>query len=370
MHRPKAGAQGALGPLAALGLSVAALILSTAAGALLVAGLAASPAPAQEGTAPAQEGAAPAGAADAAKDKGEDAPVFFLRDSSKIAGRPKLDALEVQTSYGTLKVPLDQIVRIRFARRLSPEAREKIEKLVGDLGHDDFDVREAAMTALREAGPSALEALKKASRSQNEEVKNRAEILIGELGQAAGEAKPGADSLPPLSGPEDEVMTAKMTVKGVVPHSEFLIDSRYGELKVATADLAGVLFRSLGPTSGKFDVPASNQPPGNWLDTKLDLEKGQKLKIEATGQTHVRNYGVVAGPDGNREWGGTSFQNLPMLSLVGKIGKKGQAFLVGGNHSSKVRAAGRLYLAVVAFSPNPGGVTGSYQARVQASGGD
>ena len=38
-----------------------------------------------------------------------------------------------------------------------------------------------------------------------------------------------------------------MTIKGVIPVKEFLIQSRYGELKVATADLAAYARESFVP---------------------------------------------------------------------------------------------------------------------------
>jgi len=298
-------------------------------------------------------------------------PVFYLRDKSKIAGAPKFESLEVNTQYGTLSIPRDQILKIRFARRVAPELKAKIDGHIADLGNEDFDKREAATEALREIGIQALEALRAAARSTSEEVKNRASSLVEEIAKRTPEASPLSDeTVPGLSGTDDEVTTIRMTVKGLIPLDQFSIESRYGELKVATADLSGVVFRSTGPQGLKIDIAPSYQPPGNWLDTKFDVEKGQRLKIEASGTVNVRNYGVSSGPDGNRDWGGTTFQNFPMLALVGKIGKRGQAFLIGTNHTSKTKAAGRLYLAVVTFSPNPGGANGSYKVSVQASGGE
>ena len=52
------------------------------------------------------------------------------------------------------------------------------EKLVEQLGHPAFPVRERATKALRERGPEALPALRKAMESKDEEVRKRAESLI------------------------------------------------------------------------------------------------------------------------------------------------------------------------------------------------
>ncbi|HVR74040.1 MAG TPA: HEAT repeat domain-containing protein [Planctomycetota bacterium] len=324
------------------------------------------------GAAPDTAGAAnaPGSSAAGAEDKGP-APVFFLRDRSKIAGHPRLEALEVETQYGALSIPADQLVRVRFSRRLAEDVRARIEGLISDLGDEDFDKREAATKALEELGSPALDLLRGAAKSPDEEIKNRAEILLGKINEKAPEStNDSEDVLTNLDGQDDEIITSRMTIKGRIPRTEFLIDSLYGELRVATADLGGIVFRATGPTSTKVSVPSTHSPPGNWFDTKFEVERGQKLKIEATGQVSVRNYGILAGPDGNRDWGGTSFNNLPMLSLVGKIGKRGQPFLIGNSYQGKAKGAGRLYLAVVPFSPNPGGASGSYNATIQATGGE
>jgi hypothetical protein len=302
----------------------------------------------------------------------EHVPISHLRDKSKITGWPQIESLQVETPYGTLIVPRDQLVRVRFARRLPPDLRAKIEQLIDALGDEDFDKREAATQGLKEIGPPALGFLKKATKSSNEEVKSRAASLVAELReQVAGDERSVEDALPQIAGSEDEVVTVRMTIKGRVPAEQLLIKTRYGNLRVAVADLNGILFKPTGPTSVTVDVSAQVQPPANWVDTKLEVEKDQKIKITASGQIMVNNYGIVSGPAGNREWSGyATFGNFPMLSLVGKVGKKGKPFLVGTSYSGRVKGKGRLYLAVVPFSPYPGGATGNYQAKIRALGTD
>lgn len=311
------------------------------------------------------------GAGEARESKTKDVPpVFHLRDKSRIAGRPKLKSLEVETHYGALSIPLDQLVRVRLARRLPAELKARIESLIKQLGDEDFDKREAATTGLKEIGAPALDALRKAAKSGDDEVKNRADGIIGGL---AAEAKPPQasddDSMPQLTGTEDEITTTRMTVKGQINIEEIELETQYGDLRIAVSDLSGITFRISGPSMTKATVSCQNQPPQNWLETKVEFEKGQKIKVEATGQVTVRNYGIVSGPDGNRDYSGhATFNNFPMLSLVGKVGKKGEPFLIGNNYSGKVRGQGKLYLGIVTFSPYPGGAVGSYQVKVHSLG--
>ena len=299
-------------------------------------------------------------------------PVFHFRDKSKVAGFPGLEWIEVETSYGLLKIPTAELVRVRFARRVGTELKERITQLIEQLGDEDFDVRETAAENLAEIGPEALPALRKAVKSDSEEVKRKAEELLKEIyGQdQAGNRADESDGLPPLQGTDDEIISTRMTIKGRVTQERFLIRSRYGTLEVDTSMLSGIVFRVVGPSARKVSVASTFQPPGNWFDTKLNLEREQRFKIAASGIITVSNYGVSAGPDGSPQYSTSrSFQSLPVLSLVGRIGRKGRAFLDGSNHKGKASSSGKLYLAITPFYYNPAGAIGNYQVKIDVAGG-
>ena len=293
-------------------------------------------------------------------------PIFELRDKSRVRGRPNLEALAVETRYGVLRVPFDQLVRVRFGLRVDAELSARANTLVKQLGNEDFDVREAAMDRLREIGVPALEPLRAGSRSSDEELANRATILVSEIEEEvtedAGEDSPS--EIRSLLGSDDEVTTDRMVFRGLVQVEQFDIDSRYGRLSIALGDLAQVNFKPSGPTARTLEVQAVQQPPGNWLDTKLDVVKGQLLRLEATGQTSVPDWGISSGPGGNSQYSGNTFGGFPNLSLVGKVGSKGKPFLVGASLRQKSKQQGRLYLAIVPFQYDPGQTSGSYKVKV------
>src|SRR5262245_43843330 len=54
----------------------------------------------------------------------------------------------------------------------------EVARLIGQLGDDDFDVREAATKALETIGEPAYEALRKAAREKDPEVRRRAERVV------------------------------------------------------------------------------------------------------------------------------------------------------------------------------------------------
>jgi hypothetical protein len=60
-------------------------------------------------------------------------------------------------------------------------SQAEIKKLVLDLGHADFRIREMAMKKLSEIGEPALEPLYEAQKSKNPEISQRAKLLIPEI---------------------------------------------------------------------------------------------------------------------------------------------------------------------------------------------
>ena len=295
----------------------------------------------------------------------ESLPLFYLRDRSKVAGSPKIDTLVVQTRYGKLSIPRGELVRLRFVQRVDSKIKEAVRQLLKKLEDEDFDVREEAQKQLEKVGTAALPLLREAMGSENEEFTDRVEILVEELEEQL-ETDSGSlgSSMPTLRGTDDEIVTTRMKIKGRVDLEKIAIQSRYGELMVDIADLQAVTFQSVGAVTKKLQIQPGFQPPGNWLDSKMNLEKGQGLRIEASGTMHVSNYGVSSGPGGTRHHGSTSYKKFPQLALIGKVGKNGKEFLIGEKYKSKAPKAGKLYLSVVPFRYHPSGVAGKYEAKV------
>ena len=160
-------------------------------------------------------------------------------------------------------------------------------------------------------------------------------------------------------------MTDHMTVKGVILAESFAIESKYGTLQINVADLASVRFKPTGATARKVDVTPDFQPPGKWLDTRLDVEKRQQISVQASGTTQASNWNVTSGPNGSNRYSGNTFNKFPTLTLIGKIGKNGKPFKVGAKYKAKAGAKGRLYLSIVAFMYSPASTTGKYTAKIK-----
>jgi len=72
-------------------------------------------------------------------------------------------------------------------------SREAVERLIEDLGDEEFDVRERASEALVALGPEAKDALEEAARSDDPEVKARARRCLREIEARGG---PGEEDGP------------------------------------------------------------------------------------------------------------------------------------------------------------------------------
>ena len=150
-------------------------------------------------------------------------PMFHMRDGTRLAGFPETARLRVETAYGSLVVPIGEVVRVRFAAALDNDLGARIEKLVEQLGNEEFDLREQASEELVEIGVAALPALRKGLESDDEEVKSRAEKLVAQLEEEIDEPEEEELHLTPLEGDEDEVETLQFTIKGQVEEASFQV---------------------------------------------------------------------------------------------------------------------------------------------------
>jgi hypothetical protein len=73
--------------------------------------------------------------------------------------------------------------------RTPGETQARIQRLIAELGHDSYNVREQAAHELAKLGPSAREALEKASQSEDREVSNRASRILAVLQQTDEEKR-------------------------------------------------------------------------------------------------------------------------------------------------------------------------------------
>ncbi|HVR74462.1 MAG TPA: hypothetical protein VMT52_09030 [Planctomycetota bacterium] len=318
----------------------------------------AAPAPSDAPKEPAKAAAAPP-----KKKKAPEPPMFRLRDGTRLAGTPALVAMNISTPYGKLIVPVAELVHVRFASIKDGALGERLAESIKALGSEEFDRREEAMAAIQEIGVPALDALRKALESEDEEVKSRAEKLISQIEEEKDDDEEADSVSTPLTGDEDEIVTLKFTVRGQVDEKDFALKTRYGGLQLFRKDIISIVFRESPHAKHSFTVPG-NTFAGNkqWFETKLALTQGERLHITASGQINLENYGQTTGPEGTTNISGNQLESFPAGALVGKIGKDGKAFLIGSEYEQSAPASGTLQLGV---SLQNGQASGQYQVEVE-----
>ena len=126
-------------------------------------------------------------------------------------------------------------------------------------------------------------------------------------------------------------------------------------------------------TSYQIDLDAAKQ----WVDTKIDLRAGEKLRLTATGTITYpadRKHpdGRTFGPDGlARGFGDLIHEyavgNAGHGSLIGRLGDDdvAQAFAVGASADYEAPVAGRLFLGINQSLHDAEGAKGNFQVKIE-----
>ena len=161
-------------------------------------------------------------------------------------------------------------------------------------------------------------------------------------------------------------------------------------IKNASA-LATVLLLTLGIVSAQTSTASAGtnksssvEVPGNkqWVDSKVDVRSGAKLRFTATGQITYpatdqslsgksRTVGAF-GPDGLPRGFADLIHQYAVSSaghgaLIGRIGSEAysQAFLVGASKEFEIPVSGRLYLGLNQSEKDAAVATGTFEVKVE-----
>jgi hypothetical protein len=202
-----------------------------------------------------------------------------------------LDAqLRLKTAYGDLQIPMAEVRKIDFATRISDDLSHQIAVAVGELGHDDYDVREAASKMLAGFGAAAYPALLQAAEHSDLEVVHRAEKLLSSIRETlpAEQYEVRAD---------DVIHTAKSKIVGQIDTATL----RVGTEPFGKQELKLLFLRSLRSTGGgEPETRAALPDPGT-----LSNYQGQAGKVfcfQVTGGAPARQFGG-GGFVGGAVWG-------------------------------------------------------------------
>ncbi len=294
-----------------------------------------------------------------------------LLDGSAIRMVIMQQQIEVVTDYGKLTVPIKDVVRIDFGVHLPEGMEAKIVKAIGQLGDDNYKIREAALQDLIGWGPYAYPQVHHATKSDVPEIAKRAAMALEKI-----RAKHSADKL--RLREDDTIVTSKFTMVGriITPHIK-ANNETIGDLSLELTKLR--LIRWIRPTSETevvVDAAKHGSAPNQWMDSGFEFQAGGRLVITASGTVDLWPQGgggpaYVSTPKGYGQ-AGVVFAGMPgggggamyrPGTLMGRIGEDGPSFVIGENYDEAPKREGKLYLHIV---PSPWNCdsAGTYKVKI------
>ncbi len=184
------------------------------------------------------------------------------------------------------------------------------------------------------------------------ECRNRVTKILEEIEQQADEEE-GAKHTPLID--DDTITTTSFTMVGKISPQSFQVQTKFGPLTVALADIRRAEHESSDekqPFQKSFDVQGNNLVMRNWFNSNIKVNKGDKIVIDASGSVVMSPWGSesVSGPEGSQNYG----QYKPGIfggALVLRWGTNGQEELVGRTKTFTATKAATLYFGV-AMQPN------------------
>lgn len=276
---------------------------------------------------------------------------LHLLDGSVIAGNLSITALPVDTPFGKLSVPIASIRSFVPGLKSHPQLMAEVEKLIEDLGSDDFKTREAAHRELSQRGRTIRRMLESRSDDGSAERRRHLQQLVRELEEQAEVGGDDESATRPLEWiADDTIETQQFTMVGTITTKEFQIESKYGPLTVKLADVVRGEREVAGRDAYRkvVQVLGNNLVQRGFKATGIRVEAGDRITFKASGQVMMTPWGggQVSTPDGSPQYGWLVPNEIPGGSLVAKIGENGKVQKVGSRATIVAKSSGILHLAM------------------------
>lgn len=292
---------------------------------------------------------------------------LHLMDGSMIAGRLSIDSLEIETKYGTLKIPVESIRSFTPGLQSHPELSQQVYGLIEKLGSADYDQREMAQKELSQMGEPLRPELMKHRDDPDKERRDRVRSLLDELDDASSDDVQEQKSQ--WLVPHDLIETSEFTAVGKITMPDFTIATNYGPLKVKISDIRRGVRPSLTPEpiEKSIGIDGTHLVQRGMKDTGIRVIRGDKITISAEGTLSMTPWGgnAVSSPDGGANFGWLVQGSIPGGMLVATIGNNSEYLRVGSQATIKAARSGALRLGIAMQQDyNNQQFPGGYQVKV------
>jgi hypothetical protein len=301
---------------------------------------------------------------------------IMLMDGSVVLGELSIDTIEVKTEFGSLTVPVEKVLSLTPGLDSHRDLSSKIDRLIRELGDDDYKKREAAHKELLGMGRPVKDILAAHRNDKNAERKRRITEIVARLDEMnSNDSFSGDDSAGAKTWMRDDrVETPNFTIVGDVNPSVFEVRSKYGPLKIGLNDIRRTEKTGLekGPTLKQISIAGSDFHLVRPKSSGVRVKAGDSVSVAASGTITMPPWGSSArsGPDGAANYGSYTFggQRVGYGGLVGRIGDSGTWIRIGSRAKFTARKSGVLKFGIVMRSTYTRGnyvFPGSYKVRIK-----
>ncbi len=302
----------------------------------------------------------------------------FLMDGSVIAGELSVESIGVTTHFGKLTVPVSQIISMTPGLESHTTLSGKINRLLEDLGSDDYKTREQAHKDLFAMGTPIRDVVSESIADKNAERKRHATEIVQKMDEILEEADDDDDEglTPKLWVRHDLIVTPKFTIAGRISPSVFKVTSKYGPLNVSLNDIK-TAERDTGAAQSiakKLSVPGNSIVQRGMKSSGISVEPGDTVTVSAEGNVAMTPWGSssVSGPEGRSNYGSYQSGGKQFFggTLVARVGNSGQLIKVGRKVKFVVKKSGTLKFGMAMNNSYVGSnyrFPGDYKVRLRVT---
>lgn len=299
-------------------------------------------------------------------------------DGTILVGELLLDELEVETDFGALVVPRQQLLGLSPGLDSRPGFDERLDGLVAAVASADSAAARAAERELTRYGPAISGELDRRASKLEGDAAKRVAALVERIEAAELESDPfGLDDARPLIR-KDRVRTTRFTIVGRIVPQQLRFKSRYGEIEANLADIVAVERQTddeREDVAKRFAVTGQNLAQTQMKKVGVSVRKGDRIIVRASGMIRrtATTSTYVSSPDGSSRFG--TYSTNPQIlggTLIAKIGKNGKPIKVGSNASFIAKQDGTLAFGV-AMRPDYVGrypFPGQYEVKLRVQRSD
>lgn len=313
--------------------------------------------------------------------------LISLRDGNSISGTSNMSNLNLQTKYGQLNIPLEDVTSIKIGSGLSNSINQNAARLLQQLKKAESNEKEKIFSELVNIGTDAIGAINKFLSDPNNvsEADEYNEFSVENV-LAKIKSNNNIDNGTP---DQDEIsLIENFNIGGVYDFAKIDIKTNYGNLSIPKNKIKSIELSVVDTSKNAsvFKLQASKNitanTNGGWLKTGITLKQGQKFNISASGQiilaslsnqkykpdgSYIDAYGASqqaykSSSYDNYDYGNSSYPSYGQV--VYKIGNQSEKPLMAGSKFNGVaNTSGELYISIYESVYNSSN-SGSYYVKI------